>query len=205
MRTIKFAITLIVSSFGLLWANAQTKYDPDPDYLRQIANITNELDENASELPCTIYDDDYWYTAVNEKIGVEGDPQLANSLLRTCQEQLKEKLSGRVQAITTTYVDQMDTENGSYEREHIEGASQMIIDKVINETREYCRKRRPSLYEKGKIIMYMSIRVNKQELVQDIVKEMKNNVDAKVRFNEQKFREAAFKVFEEDRQNQPQQ
>lgn len=188
-----------------LATNAQTSYDIDPDYLHQVATITEDLDSNASESPCTLYDDDQWYTAFNEKIGVEGDPQLANSLLRNCQEQLREKLNGRAQAIITTYIDQMDTENGSYEREHIEGASQMIIDKVIKETREYCRKKRPSLYEKGKIILFMSIRVNKQELVQQMVEGIKNDAESKVRFNEQKFREAAFKVFEEDKKNQTQQ
>ena len=124
---------------------------------------------------------------------------------RGVKEQLKDKLAGRVQAMTNTYIDQMDTENGSYEREHIEGASQMIVDQIINETREYCRKERPSIYEKGKIILYMSIRVKKQEIVERIVEGIKNDTESKVRFNEQKFRDAAFKVFEEDKTNQPQQ
>jgi hypothetical protein len=186
-------------------SNAQTSYDIDFDYLNNVAEGTNKLNKKAYEKPCTIYDDDQWYTAFNEKIGTEGDPQLANSLLRTCQEQLKDKLGGRVQAMTKTYFDQMDTEYGSYEREHIEGAGQMIVDQIINETREFCREERPSIYERGKIILYMSIRVKKQEIVQEIVKEIRNDTEHQVRFNEQKFREAAFKVFEEDKQSQPQQ
>ena len=97
----------------------------------------------------------------------------------------------------------MDTEEGSYEREHIEGASQTIVDKIVNETREYCRRERPAIYEKGKIILYMSIRVKKQEIVQEIVEGIKNDAESKVRFNEEKFREAAFKVFEEDKKYQP--
>ena len=210
MKVLRKTSLLMAIVLCNMFSFAQTSGDIDFDYLNMVADGTQKLDDKAFEKPCTLYDDDQWYTAFNEKIGVEGDPQLANSLLRTCQEQLKDKLAGRVQAITTAYFDQMDTESGSYEREHIEGASQVIVDQMINETHEYCRRERPSIYEKGKIILYMSIRVKKQELVQEIVKGIKdeakaqNNAETKVRFNEQKFREAAFKVFEEDKKNQPQ-
>ena len=205
MKTFRILGLLMTIALCNMISYAQTPSDIDFDYLNMVADGTNNLNEKAHEKPCTLYDDDQWYTAFNEKIGVEGDPQLANSLLRTCQEQLKDKLAGRVQAMTNTYIDQMDTENGSYEREHVEGASQMIVDQIINETREYCRKERPSIYEKGKIILYMSIRVKKQEIVERIVEGIKNDTESKVRFNEQKFRDAAFKVFEEDKTNQPQQ
>lgn len=202
MKTIKLATILMVLAFGIQVVFAQTSYDIDWDNLNQVADGTSRLDDKAYEKPCALYDDDQWYTAFNEKIGVEGDPQLANSLLRTCQEQLKDKLVGRVQAITTTYFDQMDIDGKSAAAEHIEGASQMIVEQIINETREYCRRERPSIYEKGKIILYMSIRVKKQELVQEVVEGIKNDAEAKVRFNEKKFREAAFKVFEEDKSQQ---
>ncbi len=182
---------------------AQTKHTIDFDHLKNVSQGTKELNEEYTyEKPCTLYDDDQWYTAFNEKIGVEGDPQLANSLLRTCQEQLKSKLAGKVQAITTAYFDQMDIDGKSKAAEHIEGASQLVVEQLINETREYCRKERPAIYEEGKIILYMSIRVKKQELVQEIVGGIKNDAEAKLRFNESKFREAAFKVFDEDKSQQ---
>ena len=151
MKTIKIIIFLMVLTCSAQII-AQTSYDVDWDALNQIADGTSKLDSKAAEKPCTLYDDNEWYTAFNEKIGVEGDPQLANSLLRSCQEQLKAKLAGKVQAITSGYFDQMDTEAGSHEREHIEGASQTIVDQMINETEEYCRRTRPAIYEKGKII-----------------------------------------------------
>lgn len=197
MKTIKITailLALMCAQVGF----AQTDHEIDWNALNNIADGTKQLDDKAYEKPCTLYDDDQWYTAFNEKIGVEGDPQLANSLLRTCQEQLKDKLAGKVQAITTTYFDQLDIDGKSKAAEHIEGASQMVVEQIINETREYCRRERPSIYEKGKIILYMSIRVKKQEIVQAIVDGIKDDSDAKVRFNEKEFRKAAFKVFEED-------
>lgn len=198
MKAIKFLAILMVLACGVQVASAQTSYDIDWDNLNKVAEGTSKLNDKAYEKPCAIYDDDQWYTAFNEKLGVEGDPQLANSLLRTCQEQLKDKLAGKVQQITTTYFDQMDINGKSSAAEHIEGASQMVVDQMVKETREYCRRERPSIYEQGKIILYMSIRVKKDDLVAEVVEGIKNDAEAKTRFNEQKFREAAFKVFDND-------
>lgn len=199
MKKISLLTIIMVVVCGMQVLFAQTKSTVDFTHLKQLSQGTNDLNESAYEKPCTLYDDDQWYTAFNEKIGVEGDPQLANSLLRTCQQQLKDKLAGKVQAITSTYFDQMDIDGESTAAEHIEGASQMIVEQMINETREYCRRERPSIYEEGKIILYMSIRVKKQEIIQEIVEGIKDDAQAKTRFNEQKFREAAFKVFDEDK------
>ena len=194
-------------------AYGQTSNDIDFDYLNQVAAATNHLNQNAHEKPCTLYDDDQWYrryhrnprragTAFNEKLGVEGDPQLANTLLRTCQQQLKDKLAGRVQGITTSYFDQMDIDGNSTAAEHIEGATQLAVDQLINETQEYCRRERPAIYEKGKIILYMSIRVKKTDILAAMEEAMQSDSESKVRYNEQKFREAAFKVFNEDNAQQ---
>lgn len=200
MRTMKFLTVLLVGVLGAVNVIAQTNYDIDFDYLNKLNDQTNALNERAHEKPCAIYDDEEWYTAFNEKIGVEGDPQLANTLLRTCQEQLRDKLAGKVQQITTAYFDQMDLNGKSIEAEHIVGASQLVVEQMLNDTKEYCRLERPAIYERGKIILYMSIRVRKQELVTEIVDEIKNDAEAKVRFNEKKFRESAFKVFDKDTQ-----
>lgn len=199
MKTIKFATILMIWVCSIQVFFAQTKHTIDFDYLKKVSQNTNELNGSAYEKPCALQDDDQWYTAYNEKMGVEGDPQLANSLLRTCQEQLKIKLAGKVQAVTTTYFDQMDINGDSKAAEHIEGACQQVVEQLVNETREYCRKERPAIYEEGKIILYMGIRVKKQELIQNVVEGIKDDAEAKIRFNEQKFRETAFKVFDEDK------
>lgn len=200
MKAMKISAVLLILACGVQVTDAQTKHTVDFDHLMNLSQGTETLNNAAYEKPCALQDDDNWYTAYNEKLGVEGDPQLANSLLRTCQEQLKDKLAGKVQQITTTYFDQMDLDGNSKAAEHIEGASQMIVDQMINETREYCRKERPSIYEEGKIILYMGIRVKKNDIVNEVVEGIQNDAEAKTRFNEQKFREAAFKVFNEDNQ-----
>lgn len=199
MKRIKFTVSLMVLILGIETMCAQTNGDIDFDYLKHVAQGTDGLNQEAYEKPCKIYDDEQWYTAFNEKSGVEGDPQLANTLLRTCQEQLRDKLAGKVQQISTAYFDQMDIDGNSKAAEHIEGATQIVVEQMVAETQEYCRRERPAIYEKGKIILYMSIRVRKQELVKGLVKGIKNDAEAKTRFNESKFREAAFKVFEEDK------
>lgn len=169
-----------------------------------VANAINDVDlntieekANTLETPCSLFDDANWYTAFNQKNGHPGDPQLANSLLRTCQQQLRDKLAGKVQAITSTYFDQMDIDGNSSAAEHIEGATQTAVEQAINETQEYCR--RQSLpNEQGEIIMYMSIRIKKQDLIQAMENGIANDKEAKVRFNEKQFRDAAFKVFDKE-------
>lgn len=209
MKTMKFITTLMVLVFGIQFVQAQLT-DTEKKLMelrarRAVAKemteggnlLTLEADANTYEVPCTIYDDDEWYTAFNQKEGRPGDPQLANSLLRSCQQQLKDKLAGRVKQITNTYFDQLDINGKSSEAEHIEGASQMAVDQFINETKEYCRKQSLPDERTGNIVVYMSIRVSKKEVLQTMEKGIQKDAEAKVRFNEQQFREAAFKVFDE--------
>lgn len=195
MKVMKFAAILIVTTLGSFILCAQT---PMEEKLAALKG-RQALDEAAYESQCTVFDDAQWYTAFNEKLGVEGDPQLANSLLRSCQEQLKDKLAGKVQSITTTYFDQMDIDGKSKAAEHIEGASQVAVDQFINDTQEYCRKKTVSYDQDGKIVLFMAIRVKKSDVLQVMENAVKNDSEAKVRYNEQKFREAAFKVFDEDK------
>ncbi|MBQ7530091.1 MAG: hypothetical protein IJT12_00080 [Paludibacteraceae bacterium] len=195
MKTIKIVTVLTVLICSMLAVKAQT---PQEKRLAEL-QARQQLDKGAYETQCTIYDDDQWYTAFNQKLGEEGDPQLANSLLRTCQEQLRNKLAGKVQQITTAYFDQMDINGKSSAAEHIEGASQIAVEQFINETREYCRKQTISYDHEGKIVLYMAIRVKKSDILQVMDEAIKNDSEAKVRYNEKKFRESAFKVFNEDK------
>ena len=48
----------------------------------------------------------------------------------------------------------------------------------------------------------MSIRIKKQEILQVMEEGIAKDTEAKVRYNEKQFREAAFKVFEEDKSQQ---
>ena len=91
MKTIKIVTVLTVLICSMLAVKAQT---PQEKRLAEL-QARQQLDKGAYETQCTIYDDDQWYTAFNQKLGEEGDPQLANSLLRTCQEQLRNKLAGK--------------------------------------------------------------------------------------------------------------
>ena len=207
MKTIKFATVLMVLACSLQVVAQATEYEKKLAEIKAraaVANAINETDLNSIELqantretPCAVYDDSEWYTAYNQKSGRPGDPQLANSLLRTCQQQLKDKLAGKVQAITTAYFDQMDIDGNSKAAEHIEGASQMVVEQMINETQESCR-RESVPDENGDIIMYMAIKVRKADVIQSMAEGVANDKEARVRYNEQKFRDAAFKVFGED-------
>ena len=178
MKHINLLVVLAILICGVQTMNAQTDYEKKMAELearKQIANFINQSNLNTEELkattrenPCAIYDNDEWYTAFGQKEGRRGDPQLANSLLRTLQGQITDKLAGKIQAITTEYMDQMDTEDGSYAREHIEGASQKTVEQYLAETQEYKRVETMPDDKTGNIILYMSIRVRKQDLAAEM-------------------------------------
>lgn len=197
MKAMKISVAIVTMMCGMQIVYAQT---PMEDKLAALQG-RKALDEGAYESQCSVFDDDQWYTAFNEKVGVEGDPQLANSLLRTCQEQLRDKLAGKVQQITTSYIDQMDIDGNSKAAEHIEGASQIAVEQMVNETQEYCRKKTISYDQDGKILLFMAIRVKKADILQVMENAVKSDSEAKLRYNEKKFRDAAFKVFEKDLSN----
>lgn len=212
MKRINLLVVLIALFCGIQTMNAQTDYEKKMAELearKQIANFINQSNLNTEELkattrenPCAIYDNEEWYTAFGQKEGRRGDPQLANSLLRTLQGQITDKLAGKIQAITTEYMDQMDTEEGSYAREHIEGASQKTVEQYLAETQEYKRVETLPDEKTGNIILYMSIRVRKQDLAAEmakgVAKEMAQNKESQVRLNEAKFRESAMNVFNKE-------
>ena len=115
--------------------------------------------------------------------------------LRSAQMLMRQKLSSVYRAVLRDYFDQMDTEEGSYANQHLESAGDLVIKATINETYEICRKQTKS-DENGNVIMYMTIKVSKKKFAKDLVQKISEDEQLKVRFNEKKFRESAFKVFE---------
>ena len=112
--------------------------------------------------------------------------------------QLLQKLQGKYQQVIDDYFDQMETEDGEYARQHIESAGRQVIQQLINETYEVCRKQTQLPDAEGFYTMYMAIKVSKKEVVEKTVDKLSHDEELKVRFNEKQFRDSAFKVFEED-------
>ena len=172
-------------------AEEQAKREAEEEaYMKQTA---------VREEPCQIYDDDEWFVASGSVQYLPKDQKLTpSSLLRSLKRQLFDKLSGKYQQVTEDYFDQMDTEEGAYAREHIESAGRQIINQMVNETRENCRKVSAYANSEGKYTMYMSIRISKKEIIEKVAETLSEEKELKTRFNEKQFRESAFKVFEED-------
>ena len=153
--------------------------------------------EAVSQLPCEFYDDDEWFYAFGSRV-IKQQNTVASALLRSLQRQMRDKLAGAYKQATRDYFDQMDAEEGSYEREHIESAGDMVINQLVNETREVCRQRSKYPNAEGQYTMYMAIKVSKKEIVEKVIDTISEDKQMKVRFNEKQFRDSAFKVFEDD-------
>ncbi len=152
-----------------------------------------------AEMPCQTYDDADWFYATGVKRFKASQTNLTpTTLLRSTRQQLLQKLAGKYQQVVDDYFDQMETEDGEYARQHIESAGRQVMQQLINETYEVCRKQTQIPDGEGYYTMYMSIKVSKKEIVEKVVDKLGEEQEMKVRFNEKQFRDSAFKVFEEN-------
>ncbi len=161
------------------------------------APISSQGGVDVYEVPCWMADDDEWFYATIQRQFKQSSMNTApTATLRSAQMLMRQKLSSVYRAVLRDYFDQMDTEEGSYANQHLESAGDLVIKTTVNETYEVCRKQtRPD--DNGNVIMYMTIKVSKKKFAKDLVKKISEDEQLKVRFNEKKFRESAFKVFEE--------
>ncbi|MCQ2077528.1 MAG: hypothetical protein MJZ20_10995 [Bacteroidaceae bacterium] len=153
------------------------------------------------EMPCQMYDNDEWfYMTGNRRFDAAHRNTAPRATLRATQAAMREKLRSRYQGVLHDYFDQMDAEEGSYEREHLESAGNLVIDQLVNETYEICRKETFEPDETGAYIMYMAIKVSKKAIVEDVINQISNEKELQVRFNEKQFRDSAMKEFQKEKE-----
>lgn len=149
------------------------------------------------EMPCQTYDDADWFYATGVKRFKANQLNLTPTvLLRSTRQQLLQKLSGNFQEVIADYFDQMETEDGEYARQHIESAGLQVIQQLINETYEVCRKQTQFPDAEGYYTMYMAIKVSKKDIVEKTINKLSHDEELNTRFNEKQFRNSTFKVFE---------
>ena len=73
-----------------------------------------------------------------------------------------------------------------------------IIDQMVGDTYESCRETTDYHNADGKYIMYMSIKVSKKSIENNIIREINKDDEMQVRFNEQQFRKSFEKFFDEE-------
>lgn len=157
---------------------------------------------NTHQMPCQMYDNDEWFYATGvRQFPISNINNAPTATLRATQQLMRQKLSGLYRSVLRDYFDQMDIDAMSSTASHIESAGDIVIKATINDTYEVCRENTDP-DESGKVYMYMTIKVNKKKFVDDVVREVTKDADRKVRFNEQKFREDAFKVFEKSNEEE---
>lgn len=176
---------------------AQRQREADAVIGEEIARKQAARSAGATEMPCYMSDDDDWFYATGmRQVKANTINTAATATLRATQQQMRQKLSAIYRSVTRDYFDQMDTEEGSYERSHIESAGDLVVKSMLNDTYEVCRKNTDP-DENGNMIMYMTIKVSKKKFLETAVNDLSKDKELEVRFNEKQFRDSAFKVFEE--------
>ena len=198
-------VTLIILGLGSAQiSNAQSRREKRIAATEKRAEKNGVLDKKAKEQNCFMPDDDEYYTAsgmMRVKMGGNdmGEKDFTvqkNKLLGSCQQQLQMKFKGSYKAVVRDYFVQMDIDSKSSVASKIESAGEKIIDQVINDTEAVCEEY-GDMDEAGYAMLYMGIQMRKSAVIEQIVKGISEDEQLKVRFNEEKFRESAFKVFEQ--------
>lgn len=157
---------------------------------------------NTHQMPCQMYDNDEWFYATGvRQFPISHINNAPTATLRATQLLMRQKLSSMYKAVLRDYFDQMDVDAMSSTASHIESAGDNVIKATINDTYEVCRENTDP-DASGKVYMYMTIKVSKKKFIDDVVKEITKETEMRVRFNEQKFREDAFKVFEKSNEEE---
>ena len=209
-----FVATLLVfvtSHFSTLMAQSRNDKNREKREVRYDKEGPSE--KKTKEMPCMMYDNDEEYVATGMmriKMGGEGEKNMTlqfNKLLGSCQQQLKMKVKGRYQAVIHDYFEQMDMDAKSSAASRITSAGEMIIDQLLDDTREDCREI-GEVDDAGFANIYMGILIKKTTLVEKLADGMQESnllsseEKEKLRQNESKFRESAFKVFDRDMKEQ---
>jgi cell division protein FtsB len=160
-----------------------------------------EAAQAVMDLPCFVPDDESWYRGtVARRSPVGRTNTLATACLRAARQNLQQKIKGALKQVTRDYFDQMDVNEKSTEASHIESASDYIVDQFLNDMMEDCRKI-TQVDDQGMVIMYIGVKISKKALIDDLSNGLSQDEELKVRFNEKVFRDDAFKVFSQDKQN----
>ena len=215
MKTVNFknAFAIILFVFAASYFStltAQNRNDKNRDKREVRYSKEGPSEKKTKEMPCMMYDNDEEYVATGMmriKMGGSGEQNLTlqiNKLLGSCQQQLKMKVKGRYQAVIRDYFEQMDMDAKSSAASRITSAGEMIIDQLLDDTREDCREIGET-DEAGYANVYMGILIKKSTLVEKLVggmqesKTLSSDEKEKLRQNESTFRESAFKVFDKDK------
>jgi hypothetical protein len=159
--------------------------------------VSQEDTRETFTLPCHYEDDDDVYTALAMEPALmqTSDTELRTKMLRAAKLQLQQKIGGAYQSVTDDYFNQMSVDGASSVASKIESAGRMVIEKVLNDTKERCFEHTP-MGADGYVTWYMGVMVNKKQLINAMAKQLSQDADLKTRFNEQAFRASASKVFE---------
>lgn len=151
------------------------------------------------EMPAAEYDTDESFGATGMAYGsrTQGGTVHQNAL-SNAQEIVRQKIKHSYKGVVDIYSKSVGNNAGTDIINKIERAGTQVIDAVVNDTKE-TQVKWSSVDDKGNLYCYVGIRINKEKLADEVAKAVSKAVtdeeEAKIGFNEAKFREQNADVF----------
>ncbi len=151
--------------------------------------------------PCEIYDTEEEFTATGIYRGSSNQKgEVQKYALQNAQQQVRMKIKHAYKGMVSDFSQSIGNNQGNDIETKVSMAGDQIIDAVINDTRESC-KRWSKVFDDGHIECYVAIKISKASLSQAISKAVENKLtdEEKMRigFDEKVYREQMNERFKE--------
>jgi hypothetical protein len=153
-------------------------------------------------MPCQEFDTDDYFAAAGIASGSKNRMDvLQTAALTNAQNVIRQKMQHAYKGMIADYSTYIGNNGGADTDAKVERAGSQIIDAMINETRATCGPKFSGVDDKGNVICYLSIRINKKQVAEAIADNVSKDEELRIRFNEEQFRkkmDEEFKKFKED-------
>lgn len=154
------------------------------------------------DMPLFEADTDDYFAAVGTATGAKAQMGVLQlNALSNAQAIVRQKMKHAYQGMVSDYTNSMGINNASDIASKIERGGDHVIDVIVNDTQAKSVKF-TGVDEKGNVSCYVSVRVSKKKAADQIVNQISEDEELKLRFNEDQFRKRMQEKFKEYKGNQ---
>ena len=166
-----------------------------------VAQQSNNPFGDVYEAPCAEFDTPEYFAATGIAVGAKARmADLQRLALANAQQIIRQKMEHAYKGAISDYLNSVGTNAGTDIENKLEAGGDQIMDLIVNETNATCGPKYSAVDEKGNMTCFIGIRIPKKALAETIVENVVDNVsddeELKIRFKEDEFRKRTLENFE---------
>ena len=171
------------------------------NYAPVASKASNNPFGDVYEAPCAEFDTPEYFAATGIAVGAKARmADLQRLALANAQQIIRQKMEHAYKGAISDYLNSVGTNAGTDIENKLEAGGDQIMDLIVNETNATCGPKYSAVDEKGNMTCFIGIRIPKKALAETIVENVVDNVsddeELKIRFKEDEFRKRTLENFE---------